>query len=533
LGVHEAQLLGGRYRLVERLGEGGMSLVWRGHDEVLGRDVAVKMLTPRFAEDETVGERMRVEAQAVARLCHPHITAVYDYGESITASGRTVPYVVMELVYGEPLSARLADGGMPWTDAVTTCAQVASALATAHAHGIVHRDVTPSNVMLTRGGAKVVDFGISALAGERDACPDGSLFGTPAYLAPERLDGGPVEPATDVYALGVLLYKALAGRLPWPTMNTTQMLRAHRLAEPAPLPSSVTAEVPPEVVRLCRRCLAKRPQDRPASDEAAQTLAAAVHLVVPLPADEQTVARPMVGPAEQTTLSWQIEGQSDADGSITEQAESDGAVGSQTEVEGTGEAEPDVESDSGKLRRRSAAVVLGAIVLLTAAAWAGVRSPAVNLGGDTSRAGAAPADEQRCRVDYQVSEDWGSGFKANVAVTNQGTAALRDWQLAFAFASDQRVTAAHAATWNQTGRTVVTRPARPASRLDPGASAEIGLTGRYVRGNPLPAAFDLDGSPCQTVVVKSAPPPTPTPLPAPEKPGNVKHKDGKAKGKHA
>jgi eukaryotic-like serine/threonine-protein kinase len=508
-----------------------MSLVWRGHDEVLGRDVAVKMLTPRFEEDETVGERMRVEAQAVARLCHPHITAVYDYGESLTTSGKTVPYVVMELVYGVPLSARLADGGLPWPDAVATCAQVASALATAHAHGIVHRDVTPSNVMLTRGGAKVVDFGISALAGERDACPDGSLFGTPAYLAPERLDGGAVEPATDVYALGVLLYKALAGRLPWPTMNTTQMLRAHRLAEPAPLPSSVTAEVPPEVVRLCRRCLAKRPQDRPASDEAARTLAEAVHMVVPLPADEPTVARPVIESVEQTTLSWQIETQSDTDEPI----------GAEPGTDAPGEPEPDAEQDSGRVRRRNAAVVLAALVLLTAAAWAGVRTSAAGpFGGSAAGGGAggaeaaapvapaAPADERRCRVDYEVREDWGSGFKAEVAVTNQGSAALRDWQLAFAFAGDQRVTGAQSATWQQSGRTVVTRPTRPANLLDPGTSAEIGLTGRYVRSNPLPAAFDIDGSPCQTVVARPAPPPTPTPVPAPPaRHGKAKHKHGK------
>jgi eukaryotic-like serine/threonine-protein kinase len=504
-----------------------MSLVWRGHDEVLGRDVAVKMLTPRFAEDETVGERMRVEAQAVARLCHPHITAVYDYGESLTANGRTVPYVVMELVYGMPLAARLADGGLPWPDAVATCAQVASALATAHAHGVVHRDVTPSNVMLTRGGAKVVDFGISALAGERDACPDGSLFGTPAYLAPERLDGGAVEPATDVYALGVLLYKALAGRLPWPTMNTAQMLRAHRLAEPAPLPSSVSAEVPAEVVRLCRRCLAKRPQDRPASDEVARTLAEAVHMVVPLPADEQTVARPVVEAEEQTTLSWQIETQSDND--------EPGEAGNRS---GEPDTEPDAEQDSGKLRRRNAAVVLAALVLLTAAAWASVHASAAgpvagvsgagSAGGGAAAAPAGPAtlaDEQRCRVDYQVREDWGSGFKAEVAVTNEGSAALRDWELAFAFASDQRVTGVDSATWEQSGRTVVTRPT---NRLDPGTRAQIALTGRYVRGNPLPDAFDIDGSPCQTVVARSAPPPTPTPVPAPPaKHGKAKHKHGK------
>jgi serine/threonine-protein kinase len=286
-----------------------MSLVWRGHDEVLGRDVAIKVLTPRFAENQTVGHRMRVEAQAVARLCHPHITAVYDYGESVSPSGKTAPYVVMELIDGVSLSSLLAGGALRWTDAVTTCAQVASALATAHANGIVHRDVTPANVMLTRAGAKVVDFGISALAGERDANPDGCLFGTPAYLAPERLDGGPVEPATDVYALGVLLYKSLAGRLPWPIMNTTQMLRAHRVAEPAPLPTSVATEVPPEVVDLCRRCLSKQPQDRPLSEEVARTLAGVVRIEVPLPGDRPVPTRAVVRieAAEETTVSWSLD----------------------------------------------------------------------------------------------------------------------------------------------------------------------------------------------------------------------------------
>src|SRR6185312_10275298 len=106
------------------------------------------------------------------------------------------------------------------------CAEVASALATAHARGVVHRDVTPANVMLTGSGAKVVDFGISALIGQRDAAPDGSLLGTPAYLAPERLTGGQVSPAADVYALGLLLYRSLTGRLPWPAGSTTEALRA-------------------------------------------------------------------------------------------------------------------------------------------------------------------------------------------------------------------------------------------------------------------------------------------------------------------
>jgi eukaryotic-like serine/threonine-protein kinase len=447
----------------------------------------------------------------VARLCHPHITAVYDYGESTSTDGTSVPYVVMELVDGVPLSARLAGGGLPWTEAVTICAQVAAALATAHANGIVHRDVTPANVMLTRGGPKVVDFGISALAGEQDTSPDGSLFGTPAYLAPERLDGGPVEPATDVYALGVLLYKALAGRLPWPMMNTTQMLKAHRLAEPAPLPSPVAAEVPPEVVDLCWRCLAKRPQDRPPSEEVARTLADAVRIVVPLPAREPVHGGPVhLDTTEESTLSWPIEPQDE-----------------------TADPKGDERDDGDGVRRRNAIVAVAALVLLTLAAWARASAPDGVPAAGSAAAGAAAAPEQRCRVDYQVSQDWGSGFKARVAVTNLGAAELRDWRLAFAFASDQRVTAAQAATWNQSGHTVVARPSGSDARLYPGGRAEMGFTGRYTRANPLPAAesFDLDGARCQTVVLIPAAPATPTPTPSPKDshstdPGKGGEKDG-------
>ena len=144
---------------------------------------------------------------------------------------------------------------------------MASALATAHARGVVHRDVTPANVMLTGTGAKVVDFGISALVGQRDAAPDGSLLGTPAYLAPERLAGGQVSPATDVYALGLLLYRLLTGRLPWPAEQH------HRGPARPPVRRSRAAArpgCPPEVTELCLRCLAKGPADRPAASEVAR-----------------------------------------------------------------------------------------------------------------------------------------------------------------------------------------------------------------------------------------------------------------------
>ncbi|MEU7908186.1 serine/threonine-protein kinase, partial [Actinoplanes sp. NPDC049118] len=266
-----SSLLAGRYRLVERLGAGGMSVVWRGFDEVLGRQVAVKVLPPSTSADPSFRRRLRAEAQAAARLSHPHITNVYDYGEAITVDGEPVPYVVMELVDGESLAAVLARvRRLPWPAAVRICSEVSAALAAAHSRGIVHRDVTPANVMLTPGGAKVVDFGISALIGENDIDPDGSLLGTPAYLAPERLEGGQVSPATDVYAVGLLIYRTLIGQLPWDVGTTTALLRAHQYTEPEPLPP--VEGLPNAVSALIARCLEKRPSDRPSSAELAHVL---------------------------------------------------------------------------------------------------------------------------------------------------------------------------------------------------------------------------------------------------------------------
>jgi serine/threonine-protein kinase len=267
-----SSLLAGRYRLVERLGAGGMSVVWRGFDEVLGRQVAVKVLPPSTSTDPSFRRRLRAEAQAAARLSHPHITNVYDYGEATTVDGEPVPYVVMELIDGESLAAVLARvRRLPWQAAVRITSEVAAALAAAHARGIVHRDVTPANVMLTPTGAKVVDFGISALIGENDIDPDGSLLGTPAYLAPERLEGGQVSPATDVYAVGLLVYRTLIGQLPWDVGTTTALLRAHQYVEPDPLPP--VEGLPPAVAALVGRCLEKRPSDRPSSAELAHVLA--------------------------------------------------------------------------------------------------------------------------------------------------------------------------------------------------------------------------------------------------------------------
>jgi serine/threonine-protein kinase len=196
-------------------------------------------------------------------LSHPNIAQVYDYGES----GGTA-YVVMELINGPTLQQRVSGGPLPPRTVFRICGEVAAALAAAHDEDLVHRDIKMANIMVTAAGAKVVDFGIAAAAGL--AAPEEMLVGTPAYLAPERLTGDAVEPASDVYALGVLLYRLLADESPWSVETTTQMLNAHVYIDPEPLPD--LPGVPPAVTDLVARCLHKRPADRPTAAEVSAIL---------------------------------------------------------------------------------------------------------------------------------------------------------------------------------------------------------------------------------------------------------------------
>ncbi|MFI5908247.1 serine/threonine-protein kinase [Dactylosporangium sp. NPDC051541] len=258
-----------RYHLDDVLGVGGMSTVWRAHDRVLGRDVAVKLLSGRLAADTASRQRIRIEARAAAALAHPNVAQVYDFGEAVEHGQRT-PYVVMELVPGPTLAERAATPLAP-PEVFRICAEIAAGLAAAHADGLVHRDVKPANVILAPTGAKVVDFGIAAVTGTGDF--DDELLGTPDYLAPERLTGDSVTPASDVYSLGVLLYRLLAGHLPWPATGATDLLEAHLNTPPAPLPE--LADVPPDIAALVARCLSKSPAERPSAADVATTLAAA------------------------------------------------------------------------------------------------------------------------------------------------------------------------------------------------------------------------------------------------------------------
>ncbi|MEU5949343.1 protein kinase [Micromonospora sp. NPDC047465] len=276
-----------RYVLRERIGLGGMSEVWRADDEVLHRPVAVKALAGEFGTDPQLRATIQREARAAARLTHPHVTQVYDYGEASLAGGAVVPYLVMELVEGRNLADRLADGPLAWPDAVRLAGQVAAALAAAHRIGVVHRDIKPGNVMLTETGAKVLDFGIAALAGPDHPLAGQTgelLMGTPAYFAPERMRPGPPNPASDVYALGALLYRTLTGRAPLPVRTWEDALEVH--AGHTPVPPLRIPGLPADVADLTLSCLAADPARRPTSAQLAARFAGAA------PADPHTAVLP-------------------------------------------------------------------------------------------------------------------------------------------------------------------------------------------------------------------------------------------------
>jgi eukaryotic-like serine/threonine-protein kinase len=293
-------LLARRYRLIDRVGAGGMSVIWRARDEVLDRVVAVKVLAASLAADARFRDMVREEARAAAQLVHPHVATVHDYGETVAPDGTVTAFVVMELLAGEELEARLTAGALPWRQAVEVCAQVAEAVAAAHRLGIVHRDVTPANIMLTATGAKVLDFGIATHVGAPDEDTDGETFGTPAYVAPERLDGTPAQPATDAYSLGVLLYETLTGRVPVPAETWDDLFRALQAA-PAPAPPAAPG-LPPAVADLCMRCLGRDPRARPTAHEVAGALRSALSASAPRPTRRRLVAAGALALAAAATI---------------------------------------------------------------------------------------------------------------------------------------------------------------------------------------------------------------------------------------
>ncbi|MCB0962861.1 MAG: serine/threonine protein kinase, partial [Acidimicrobiales bacterium] len=250
------RLLAGRYRLNRPIASGGMARVWEATDETLARRVAVKLLHDHLARDESFVHRFRAEAVAAARLSHPAIISVYD-----TFSVDGLEGIVMELVVGTTMRADLDQHGpMRLEAALAIGTQVADALGAAHASGLVHRDVKPANILLASDGRVLVaDFGIAKAVEGQDLTGTGTMIGTAKYLAPEQVQGAPVDGRADLYALGVVLYEALAGQPPFAADTDAATALARLQHDPAPLRSH-RAEVPPAVEAVVLQALARRPE---------------------------------------------------------------------------------------------------------------------------------------------------------------------------------------------------------------------------------------------------------------------------------
>jgi len=267
-------IAGGRYQLRDLLGEGGMASVHLAYDAVLDRQVAIKTLHTELGREQAFRERFRREAQAVAKLTHTNIVSVFDTGED-DLDGTTMPYIVMEYVEGQPLGSVLNTdvgqyGAMPADKALKITADVLAALEISHEKGLVHRDIKPGNVMMTkRGVIKVMDFGIARAmqSGVTSMTQTGMVVGTPQYLSPEQALGRGVDARSDLYSVGIMLFQLVTGRLPFDADSPLAIAYAHVQEEPV-APSSINRALPPAVDALVARALKKNPNERFPSAEA-------------------------------------------------------------------------------------------------------------------------------------------------------------------------------------------------------------------------------------------------------------------------
>ncbi|MEZ3180136.1 protein kinase [Streptomyces pimonensis] len=261
-------LAGGRYQLRDLLGQGGMASVHLAYDSVLDRQVAIKTLHTELGREQAFRERFRREAQSVAKLTHTNIVSVFDTGED-DVDGMTTPYIVMEYVEGRPLGSVLDEdvrqqGAMPADKALRITADVLAALEISHEMGLVHRDIKPGNVMMTkRGVVKVMDFGIARAmqSGVTSMTQTGMVVGTPQYLSPEQALGRGVDARSDLYSVGIMLFQLVTGRLPFDADSPLAIAYAHVQEEP-PVASSVNRSLPPAVDALIARALRKNPNER-------------------------------------------------------------------------------------------------------------------------------------------------------------------------------------------------------------------------------------------------------------------------------
>src|SRR6195256_69683 len=270
----------GPYEILCPLGAGGMGEVYRARDTRLDRDVAVKVLPSNLSSDPGLRQRLEREAKAVSRLSHPHICTLHDIGHQ-----DGVDFIVMELVEGETLEQRLMKGPLPSDQTLQVAAQIADALAKAHKLGFVHRDLKPANIMLTKNGAKLMDFGLAKQSGpaplaaaltemtmeQAKLTSEGMLVGTFQYMAPEQLEGKEADARADIFALGELIYEMATGKPAFSGKSRASLIAAILTTEPPPM-ESLEPMTPVLLGRVVKKCLAKDPDERwqSASDLAAE-----------------------------------------------------------------------------------------------------------------------------------------------------------------------------------------------------------------------------------------------------------------------
>ena len=262
----------GPYEIVSPLGEGGMGVVWKATDTRLDRAVAIKVIPTHLSGDSTLRERFEREARTISQLNHPHICTLHDIGRH-----DDVDFIVMEHLDGEALADRLKNGSLPLDQALRCGIEIAAALHEAHRAGVVHRDLKPGNIMLTRRGVKLLDFGLAKLVrGPTPALAEdtptesvmdnpmterGTIVGTLQYMSPEQLEGREIDARTDIFAFGCVLYEMVAGKRAFPGSSQAAVISSIMTAEP-PSVSEVNPDAPPLLDHLIGRCLAKAPDDR-------------------------------------------------------------------------------------------------------------------------------------------------------------------------------------------------------------------------------------------------------------------------------